>query len=54
MDNLINVLHEQDDSQVVGQTSKTSTEESKYYSTLDLLDAYEKEWWYEEQCWKLF
>ena len=48
MDNLTNVLQEQDDSQVADQTSKTLTEESKSYSTVDLLDPYEKEFWYEE------
>lgn len=49
MDNLTNVLLEQDDSQAVDQTSKTSMEKSKSYSTVDLLDPYEKEFWYEEQ-----
>jgi hypothetical protein len=51
MDNSFN--QEQDDSQVVDPTSKTLTEKSKSCSTQDLLDAYEMEFWYEEQKWKL-
>ena len=53
MGNSTNVLQEQDDFQAVDQTSKTSTEISNTYSQRDLLDAYEMEFWYEEQLWKL-
>lgn len=51
MVNSINVLQEQVDCQVVNQTCKTSTVESKSYSTLALLDAYEKDV-YIERLWE--
>lgn len=49
MDNLTNVLLEQDDSLVADQTYKTLMEKSKNYSTLDLLDSYEKDVYIERQ-----
>lgn len=51
MDNLINALQGQVDCQAVNQTCRTSTEESKGYSTLALLDAYEKDV-YIERLWE--
>lgn len=51
MDNLINASLVQDVCQVVNQTCRTSTEESKGYSTLALLDAYEKDV-YLERLWE--
>lgn len=53
MDNLINALQEQEDSQAVDQTSKILMEVSRNCSTQDLLDAYEMEFWYEERKWEL-
>lgn len=44
---------EQEDSQVVDLTCKTSMEKLKSYSTRDLLDAYELEFWFEERPWDL-
>lgn len=51
MDNLINALRGQVDCRAVNQTCRTSTEESKGYSTLALLDAYEKDV-YIERLWE--
>ena len=51
MDNLINASLVQDVCQVVNQTCRTSTEESKVSSILALLDAYEKDV-YIERLWE--
>ncbi len=53
MDNSINALQEQVDSQVADPTCKTSTEKSKTYSEADLISEYEKEFTFEENPEKL-